>query len=123
DPASDTTVFSVSASGSGTVTSGAAGTISSSTTHDYEDRKGAYSVAETVPAGWDKTADTCQAVAVAAGQTVDCTITNVKRGHLIVHNSTDPASDPAVFSVTASGSGTVTSGAAGTVSSSTTHDY
>jgi len=46
---------------------------------DYEVTPGTYSVAETVPTGWDKTGDTCQNVVVAAGATVTCLLTNTKR--------------------------------------------
>ena len=39
---------------------------------------GSVTVTETVPSGWSKTGDTCINVAVVAGQTSTCTITNTK---------------------------------------------
>jgi len=39
---------------------------------------GSFTVTETVPGGWAKTGDTCTSVAVSAGQTATCTITNTK---------------------------------------------
>ncbi len=83
-PAGDSTVFSINASGTGTITGGGAGTVTDALDKDYEVTPGTYSVTETVPAGWDKTGDTCQGVVVAAGQTATCTITNTLRGHIIV---------------------------------------
>jgi len=41
---------------------------------------GSYTVTETVPSGWIKTGDTCTGVAVTAGQTATCTITNTADG-------------------------------------------
>ena len=51
----------------GTITGGGAGSVTDATDKVYEVTPGTYSVAETVPAGWDKTGDTCQNVVVAAG--------------------------------------------------------
>ena len=36
-------------------------------------------------------------MALAAGETVTCTFTNTKRGHIIVDKVTDPAGDPQSF--------------------------
>ncbi len=83
-PAADPTVFSITASGNGTITGGGAGTITDALDKDYEVTAGTYSVAETVPTGWSKTGDTCQNVVVAAGATVHCTITNIKLPKLTV---------------------------------------
>jgi plastocyanin len=64
---------------------------------------GTYSVAETVPAGWDLTNTVCSdgssasAIDLAAGETVTCTFTNTKRGHIIIDKVTDPDGDPALF--------------------------
>ena len=66
NPANDPTSFSISASGDGTITGGGAGSVTDATDKVYEVTPGTYSVAETVPAGWDKTGDTCQNVVVAA---------------------------------------------------------
>lgn len=65
-----------------------------------------YSAAETVPAGWDQTGATCDDgspvtnIAVSPGETVTCTFTNTKRGHIIVHKITDPAGSTASFDFT-----------------------
>jgi hypothetical protein len=122
-PASDSTVFSITASGSGTITAPAASTVTDALDHDYTVTAGTYSVAETVPVGWDKTGDTCQGVVVAAGQTATCLITNVKRGHLVVQKTTIPAADPTSFSITASGSGTITGGGAGSITDAVDQNY
>jgi uncharacterized repeat protein (TIGR01451 family) len=84
NPAGDSTVFSINASGTGTVTGGGAGTVTDATDHDYEVTPGTYSVSETVPSGWSKTGDTCQNVAVAAGATVYCTLTNTKLATIVI---------------------------------------
>ena len=53
-----------------------------------------YSIAETVPAGWDLTSATCSdesspnAIQLDAGETVICTFTNTKRGTLTVVKET-----------------------------------
>ena len=41
--------------------------VTDATDNDYQVTAGTYSVTETVPAGWDKTGDTCQNVVVADG--------------------------------------------------------
>ena len=89
DPANDPTSFTISASGSGTITGGGAGSVTDATDQNYEVTPGTYSVAETVPAGWDKTGDTCQNVSVAAGQTKYCLLTNTKRGMVTVTKYTN----------------------------------
>ncbi|HSV92390.1 MAG TPA: hypothetical protein VLH81_04915, partial [Desulfobacterales bacterium] len=64
---------------------------------------GTYSVAETVPAGWDLTSATCSdgspvgAIALGAGETVTCTFTNTKRAKIIVDKVTVPAGDAQLF--------------------------
>jgi hypothetical protein len=100
-PAADPTVFSITASGSGTITDGGAGTVSDATDQSYEVTPGTYSVAETVPAGWSKTGDTCQNVVVAAGATTYCTLTNTKLGSLtIIKNALPDDAQDFTFSVT-----------------------
>lgn len=87
-PGGDTTVFTINASGNGTITNGGGGTVTDVLDKDYEVTPGTYSVTETVPAGWDKTGDTCQSKAVAAGQTVTCLLTNTKRGSIKIVKNT-----------------------------------
>ena len=58
-----------------------------------------YSGSETVPAGWDQTASSCNngtpgCFVVPAGGTVTCMFTNTKKGHVVVTKVTDPAGDP-----------------------------
>src|SRR5437870_7512495 len=70
-----------------------------------------YSVAETVPSGWDLTSSTCSDgspvsnIDVSPGETVTCTFTDRKRGTIIVKKVTDPSPDPSntSFSFTAGG--------------------
>ena len=55
-----------------------------------------YSLAETVPTGWDQTSATCSDgspvsnIDVGAGETVTCTFANRKRGRLIVVQDSTP---------------------------------
>src|SRR5207244_1947393 len=59
-----------------------------------------YSVAETVPSGWDLTSSTCSDgspvsnIDVSPGETVTCTFTDRKRGTIIVMKVTDPSPYP-----------------------------
>ena len=67
-----------------------------------------YSVAESVPSGWDQTGATCDDgspvsnIAVSAGETVTCTFTNRKRGQIVAVKDATP-NDPQDFSFTAGG--------------------
>lgn len=89
-PAGDLTSFTITATGSGTITEGGAGAVTDSLNKDYEVTSGTYSIAETVPVGWDKTGDTCQNVVLAAGETKTCLLTNTKRGHVIITKDAIP---------------------------------
>ena len=57
---------------------------------------GNYSVAETVPTGWDLTSATCSdgsdpaAIALGAGENVTCTFNNEARGNIVIVKQTDP---------------------------------
>src|SRR5205085_4373845 len=60
---------------------------------------GTYSAAEVnIPAGWDLTTATCDdgspigAISLQANETVTCTFTNTKRGHIIVVKDANPNS-------------------------------
>jgi hypothetical protein len=67
-----------------------------------------YSLAESVPAGWDQTSATCSDgspianIDVSAGETVTCTFANRKRGKIVVVKDAQP-NDPQDFSFTAGG--------------------
>src|SRR5436190_22321743 len=53
---------------------------------------------------------------VGAGETVNCTITNTKRGHLIVTKVTIPATDTStLFPISATGGGSITAPASRTL--------
>src|SRR5207249_2714541 len=117
------TVFDINATGTGAITGGGAGTVTDALDKDYEVVPGTYAVTETVPAGWDMNTNLCQGVVVGAGEIKTCEITNTKRGHLIVQKTTNPAGDPAVFSINASGSGTIMGGGAGTVTDALDQEY
>ena len=78
-----------------------------SASQQFEVVAGTYAVAETtIPAGWDLANTVCSdgssvnAIDVTPGETVTCTFTNTKRGHIIVDKVTDPAGDPASFDFT-----------------------
>lgn len=90
DPAADLTVFSITATGTGSITGGGAGTVTDVTDKDYEVTPGTYSVAETVPAGWQQTGNTCSNVAVGAGETKYCLINNQKLAKLTIVKDADP---------------------------------
>ncbi len=73
-----------------------------------------YSVAETVPAGWDQTSATCNDASpvtninVSAGESVTCTFSNRKRGQIVVVEDAQP-NDAQDFAFTAGGGLTPTS--------------
>ncbi len=73
-----------------------------------------YSVSQTVPAGWDLTAATCDDgspvgnIEVDAGEEVSCTFTDQKRGRVVVVVDAVP-NDAQDFSFTAGGGLTPTS--------------
>jgi hypothetical protein len=62
-----------------------------------------YSVAETVPSGWDLTSSTCDDgspvsnIDVSPGETVTCTFNNRARGHIIVKKLTTPSGSSQSF--------------------------
>ena len=67
-----------------------------------------YSVAETVPAGWDHASAICNDgspvsnISVSAGETVTCTFTNHKRGQIVAVKDAD-SQRPQDFAFTAGG--------------------
>jgi uncharacterized repeat protein (TIGR01451 family) len=69
---------------------------------------GAYSVSESVPAGWDLKSAVCSdgspinAIAVAPDETVTCVFTNEKDARIVVQKETNPDGDPQVFTFGAS---------------------
>ena len=125
DPPTDiTTLFQVTASGSGTISGAASRPLTGGASTDYEVTPGTFSIAETFPAGWDQTGDTCQNVVVSAGDTVNCQLTNTQRGHLVVTKVTDPPTDiTTLFQVTASGSGTISGAASRPLTGGASTDY
>jgi uncharacterized repeat protein (TIGR01451 family) len=69
---------------------------------------GSYSVAETVPQGWDLLSAVCDdqsdpsSIALEAGETVTCVFTNEKDARIVVQKQTDPDGDPKAFHFDAS---------------------
>ena len=67
-----------------------------------------YSIAESVPAGWDLASATCDDgspvsnIGVSDGETVTCTFTNHKRGQIVAVKDATP-NDPQDFAFTAGG--------------------
>ena len=145
DPASDPEDFGFTNSGNGldaTATldtdAGSAGTPSSVTyTLDASELAGTKTIQEDAETGWSLTTVDCAGVTetpisrgasftVAAGDSINCTFTNVKDATVTITKVTDPASDPEDFGFTNSGNGldaTATldtdAGSAGTPSSVT----
>ena len=73
---------------------------------------GNYSVSETVPSGWDMTSscvsskgdnESAGSISLQAGETVTCTFTNTKRGHIVVDKVTNPSGDSQSFNFDAGG--------------------
>jgi len=77
-PSGNTRVFDITATGTGAITGGGAGTTTDAVNKQYEVMPGTYSVEETVPSGWMQVTNTCTDVVVAAGETETCVITNAK---------------------------------------------
>ncbi|HEV2492766.1 MAG TPA: kelch repeat-containing protein [Terriglobia bacterium] len=122
NPTSDTTTnfpVTLSSSTGGTSVQAAAETLTGNGGNfTYDVTPGTYAIAETPPAGWDQTANTCTGLVITAGQTVNCGITNVQKGHIKVTKTTNPTSDTTTnFPVTLSSStgGTSTQAAAETL--------
>ena len=65
---------------------------------------GTFSVAETVPAGWDLTNTVCSdqslvtAISLQANEHITCTFTNTKRGQIVVEKQTNLKGDTTKFS-------------------------
>ncbi|TAK02023.1 MAG: hypothetical protein EPO36_03545 [Chloroflexota bacterium] len=108
DPSGDPQSFSFTTGGTGYV---GFSLTDAADPDDQEVLPGTYSVSETVPAGWDLTSATCDMgetiadITVGPGETVTCTFTNTKRGHIVVDKVTDPSGDPQSFSFVAGGEG------------------
>ncbi len=85
NPQSDTsTQFSVTATGSGVISGNATQAITGGSTVNYEVTPGTYFVSEADVTGWDETGNNCSNIAVAAGETKECTITNTQQGNVTV---------------------------------------
>ncbi len=84
------------------------GTLSNTRTFTDVPPGTGYSLAETVPSGWDQTSATCDDgspvsnIDVAPGETVTCTFTNRKRGQIVIVKDAQP-NDAQDFSFTAGG--------------------
>ena len=83
-----------------------------------EVKPGTYTSTETAKTGWDLTDVTCSdtdstgsvgnanaTFKVSAGETVTCTFTNTKRGHIVIDKVTVPGADPQLFTFTPSYNG------------------
>jgi hypothetical protein len=78
DPEDTETEFSITASGDGTIFGDATRIITDGDSVDYEVTPGTYSVSEDVlPDGWALDSNGCEQIPVGAGETEECTITNV----------------------------------------------
>lgn len=83
-PSTDTTNFSITATGTASATgapaflNGSTGTISQTQSHTFTVSPGTYSVTETIPEGWKQTDNTCTDIVIKNGESKECTITNSK---------------------------------------------
>ncbi len=102
NPASDPAQFPITATGSGTIIGGGAGTISDSTDKNYEVAPGTYSVTEAVLEDWNEPENNCQNIVVRSGETKYCTITNTKKGKIIIEKQTLPDGSQQSFDFDAS---------------------
>jgi hypothetical protein len=97
NPSGDPQSFSFTTTGSGYTPFSLTDTA---TPNDQTLNAGTYSVAETLPSGWDQTSATCTSsiqdtetpgtLELDAGETITCTFTNTKRGHIIVVKNAEP---------------------------------
>ena len=110
-PAGDPQVFDFQLSGGPDALSSAFSLAGGSPAFDTGAvRPGTYSIVQANPgAAWDLTSATCDdgspvtAVSVAPGELVTCTFTDVKRGQIVVDETTVPAGDPQAFPFSLSG--------------------
>lgn len=65
-------------------------TVSTGTPRDFTVNAGTYSVVEDAKTGWEETSNTCINVAIANGETEECTITNTQKGKILVRKETTP---------------------------------
>ncbi|MGH2978826.1 MAG: prealbumin-like fold domain-containing protein, partial [Solirubrobacterales bacterium] len=84
------------------------GTLSNTRTFNDVAPGSGYSLAETVPGGWDQESATCDdgssvsSISISVGETVTCTFTNRKRGRIVAVKDATP-DDPQDFSFAAGG--------------------
>ena len=86
-------VFSITATGSGTITGNATQNVTGGSFVDYTVTTGTYSVTETPTTGWDETNNTCTNVLVPAGGRGECAITNTQRGSIFGYKYEDVNGD------------------------------
>jgi hypothetical protein len=105
NPSNDSTAFSVTASGTGSIGGNATRNISTSQDAVYDVAQGTYSVNETVPAGWTQVGNTCSNLVISdTNLTRECTITNTKLAKLkIVKTAVPNSAQDFIFSTTGSG--------------------
>ena len=82
DPQESETSFTINTSGDGTIFGDSSAVISSFSSADFEVEPGTYSVTEDPQEGWMEVGNTCDEVSVGAGETVECTITNIELGRM-----------------------------------------
>jgi|GEM_PF-1605287 len=86
-------IFSVTATGSGTITGNATQNVTGGSYVDFTVTTGTYSVTESPKAGWSETENTCTNVSVPAGGMGECTITNSQRGSIFGYKYEDGNGD------------------------------
>ena len=75
-PSGSGAVFSLMATGTGSIMGGGSGTTTDAVSKEYTVSAGTYSVEEAALAGWVQASSTCTNVVVGVGETKTCTITN-----------------------------------------------
>ncbi len=103
-PANDTTAFSITATGSGTITAPATRTtLATNHAEDFTVTPGTYSISETADANWVEDVSACQNISVTAGNTTNCIITNTKKGTIKITKVSTGGTGTFNFSTTGTG--------------------
>lgn len=79
------------------------GVVTHATSTSFMVVPGTYSVSEANVGGWDETGNTCVNKVFGPGENKSCTITNTKRGKILIDKITVPSGDPQKFEFSLAG--------------------